>query len=121
MCRRTLLVCDEMLDDDICHVVAEGISVLVQTMDRAEDELVVSDGPVLTAQYLPTPQCMLHECSTSAPKRFLSAGPRTSKCYWSGSKVTGPHFNNCTMRERKRPIDLKQVNIMAHFVRGFSR
>ena len=48
----TFLVSDEMLNDDIRHVVTEGISVLVETMDRAEDELVVGNGPILTAHHL---------------------------------------------------------------------
>jgi len=43
-----------MLNDDIRHVVTEGISVLVETMDRAEDELVVGNGPILTANHLTT-------------------------------------------------------------------
>ena len=43
-----------MLNDDVGHVVAEGVAVLVETVDRTEDELVVGDGPVLTADHLIT-------------------------------------------------------------------
>ena len=48
----TFLVCDEVLYDDVGHVVPVGITVLVQAVHRAEDQLVVRDRTVLTPHSL---------------------------------------------------------------------
>ena len=48
----TFLVCDEMLYDDVGHVVSVGVPVFVQPVYRAEDELVVGYRTVLTANSL---------------------------------------------------------------------
>lgn len=48
----TFLVRDQMLDNDVSHVVSVGVPVLVQTMDSTEDQLIVRDRPVLTPHRL---------------------------------------------------------------------
>lgn len=45
----TFLLGDEVLHDDVGHTVPVGVAVLVQAMNRAEDELEEGDGAVLTA------------------------------------------------------------------------
>ena len=48
----TFLVCDEVLYDDVGHVVSVGVPVFVQPVYCAEDELVVGYRTVLTANSL---------------------------------------------------------------------
>lgn len=48
----TFLVRDQMLDNDVSHVVSVGVPILVQTMDSTEDQLIVRDRPVLTPHRL---------------------------------------------------------------------
>lgn len=48
----TFLVRDQMLDNDVGHVVSVGVPVLVQTVDSTEDQLIVRDRPVLTSHRL---------------------------------------------------------------------
>lgn len=43
------LVSQQVLDNDVCHVFPEGITLSVQAMNSAEDELVVGNGPVLAS------------------------------------------------------------------------
>ncbi len=45
----TFLLSDEVLDDDVGHAVSVGVAVLIQAVDRAEDQLEEGDGAVLTA------------------------------------------------------------------------
>lgn len=49
ICGLTLLLSDEVLYDDVGHAVSVGIAVLIQAMNRAEDQLEEGDGAVLTA------------------------------------------------------------------------
>lgn len=48
----TFLVRDQMLDNDIGHVVSVGVPVLVQTVDSTEYQLIVRDRPVLAPHCL---------------------------------------------------------------------
>lgn len=48
----TFLVCYEMLYYDICHIISEGISVFKETMNSAENELVIGYSPILTSYCL---------------------------------------------------------------------
>jgi len=47
-----LLLCDQVLNDDISHIVSISISISVQPMDCAKDDLIVSNCPILTANGL---------------------------------------------------------------------
>lgn len=48
----TFLLSDEVLDNDISHVVSIGIAILVEAVNCAEDNLVAGNSPILTAQHL---------------------------------------------------------------------
>lgn len=48
----TFLVRDQMLDNDVSHVVSVGVPVLVQTVNSTKDQLIVRDRPVLTPHRL---------------------------------------------------------------------
>ena len=47
-----LLICQQVLDDHIRHVLAIGVAVAVQTVNGAEDQLVVGYGTILTSNGL---------------------------------------------------------------------
>lgn len=49
---RTFLLSDEVLDNDISHVVSIGVAILVEAVNCAEDNLVAGNGPILAAQHL---------------------------------------------------------------------
>lgn len=56
--KRTFSFGDEVLDNDIGHVVSIRVAILVEAVNRTEVELVAGDGPVLAAHHLyETPQC----------------------------------------------------------------
>lgn len=48
----TFLLCDEVLDNDVGHAVSVGVAVLVEAVNRAENQPVAGDGPILAAQHL---------------------------------------------------------------------
>lgn len=48
----TFLVRDQMLDNDVGHVVSVGVPILVQTVDSTEYQLIVRDRPVLASHRL---------------------------------------------------------------------
>ena len=48
------MVGDEVLYDDVSHVVSVGVAVFVQAVHYAKDEMVVGNGTVLTTHGLQT-------------------------------------------------------------------
>ena len=48
----TFLLGDEVLNNDVSHAVSEGVAILVQAVNRAEDQLKEGNGAVLTAHHL---------------------------------------------------------------------
>ena len=50
--KHTFLFSDEVLDNDISHVVSVSIAILVESVNCAEDKLVAGEGPILAAQHL---------------------------------------------------------------------
>ena len=48
------LVSQEVLDDDVGHVLTEGVAITIEAMDCAEDELIVGYGSILTTHRLKT-------------------------------------------------------------------
>eukprot|EP00916_Digyalum_oweni_P017943 GHVL01029802.1.p1 GENE.GHVL01029802.1~~GHVL01029802.1.p1 ORF type:complete len:141 (+),score=12.37 GHVL01029802.1:206-628(+) len=56
----TFLVGDEVLDDDVGHVVPVGVAVFVQAVHRAEHQLVVRQGSILTPHHLETTSTPLY-------------------------------------------------------------
>lgn len=48
----TFLLSDEVLDNDISHVVSIGIAILVEAVNCAKYDLVAGNGPILAAQHL---------------------------------------------------------------------
>lgn len=48
----TFLLSDEVLDNDIRHVVSIGVAILVEAVNCTEDNLVAGNGTILAAQHL---------------------------------------------------------------------
>lgn len=48
----TFLLSDEVLDNDISHVVSIGVAIFVEAVNCTEDNLVAGNGPILAAQHL---------------------------------------------------------------------
>lgn len=48
----TFLLSDEVLDNDISHIVSIGVAIFVEAVNCTEDNLVAGNGPILAAQHL---------------------------------------------------------------------
>jgi hypothetical protein len=53
-----LLLCDEMLNDDVGHAVSESITIVIQAMNSAEYDLIGSDRAVIATESYET-RCAL--------------------------------------------------------------
>lgn len=53
-CGITFVFRDEVLDNNISHVVPVGVAIFVEAMDSAENQLVEGDGSILTPYCLNT-------------------------------------------------------------------
>lgn len=53
-CGITLLLRDEVLDNNIGHAVPVGVAILIEAMDSAENQLVEGDCSILTPHCLNT-------------------------------------------------------------------
>ena len=60
------MVSDEVLDDDVCHVVSVGVAVFVQAVHSAEHQLVVGQSSILTAHCL-----LLHQTRGTSLLHFV--------------------------------------------------
>lgn len=58
----TVLFSDEVLHDDIGHVVSIGVEVFVEAVNCGEVKLVAIDGPILAATHLDKRQ----QCSSTS-------------------------------------------------------
>lgn len=53
-CGITFLLCDEVLDNNIGHIVPVGVAVFIEAVDSAENQLVEGDCSILTPHCLNT-------------------------------------------------------------------